>query len=426
MRNNASILDLIPRRNDLLLAYRIINGKDVIVDLVHGTLNTLNTTATRIWELTNGEKSIKEIVDGIVKEFEISVYEAEDDILDIFKEMSLKGWIVNFPIVGVYKENGNEMSGKVFEELREEAMKKQIPLIAHFDLTYRCNLDCVHCYVVCHSERPECTTQEIKHILDQLAKKGVLYITFSGGEIFLRKDLLEILSCARDLHFSVRLLTNGTLADENSITEIATLHPELVAFSIYDMNPEIHDSITNSRKSFERTVNTIQLFKKKNIPLKISTVLMRGNVERYHEIYNFAEELKAQFQADIRITPKTDGSLGPLAFHISDDKIKEVLSDPVFSREGDPEPEQGYYGIFDTIPCGAGHMSCYISPYGDVTPCVQVPVVCGNLKDQLFLDIWNNSPKLREFRRITFSQINGCAECKLFAYCRPCPGCSSH
>jgi radical SAM protein with 4Fe4S-binding SPASM domain len=77
---------------------------------------------------------------------------------------------------------------------------------------------------------------------------------------------------------------------------------------------------------------------------------------------------------------------------------------------------------FNEIPCGAGHMSCYISPYGMITPCVQVPIECGSLRERRFSEIWSNSLELRAFRAIRLSDMPKCTECELFAYCRLCPG----
>ena len=71
-----------------------------------------------------------------------------------------------------------------------------MPIAVHLDVTYRCNERCVHCYLD-HDDHGEMTTAEIKDTLDQLADAGVFFLTFSGGEVFLRRDFFEILEfCA--------------------------------------------------------------------------------------------------------------------------------------------------------------------------------------------------------------------------------------
>ncbi len=417
-----SVLNLIPQKNDAVLAYRIFDGQAVVIDLVSGTLNTLNVTATRIWQLIERNIPVKKIAETIMEEFEVSLQDAIDDVADTLRNMASMGWIKNFPFGKAYEVSKNNKNSKIFEALREQAMLKRIPLVIHFDLTYRCPLRCVHCYLVGGKKHFECTIDEIKNILDQLADAGSLYLTLSGGEIFLRKDLPEIVSYARKLHFAVRLLTSGELINTERVKEVANWHPEMVAFSVYDLDASIHDAITRKKGSLAKTLDAIRALKKEGVPLKISSVLMDRNVSGYRRVYDFAKELGAQFQADYRITPKTDGSQEPLKFHIKEEELKQILSDPIFWREHEPEPAEGYSGIFDTIPCGAGHMSCYISPYGMVMPCVQVQIECGNLREQTFLDIWTSSPALESFRAIRYSDMPKCANCELFAYCRPCPG----
>ena len=101
---------------------------------------------------------------------------------------------------------------------------KDIPISCQFDLTYHCNLNCIHCYIV-KNDIPELKTSQIKNILKQLARAGILFLSFSGGEILTREDFFEIAEYARKLHFSLNLKTNGTLIDEEIADKIAALYP---------------------------------------------------------------------------------------------------------------------------------------------------------------------------------------------------------
>src|SRR2546428_12060771 len=86
----------------------------------------------------------------------------------------------------------------------------RIPLSVHIDLTMRCNERCIHCYRVIE-RRPELTTEELKALLEDVARAGTLYLTFSGGAVFLRQDLFELIEPARRLRFDVRLKSNALL-----------------------------------------------------------------------------------------------------------------------------------------------------------------------------------------------------------------------
>src|SRR5580765_6968894 len=98
----------------------------------------------------------------------------------------------------------------LMREMGAKALKYGIPISVQLDLTYRCNERCIHCYLD-HDDHGEMTTVEIKDLLDQLAAAGVLFLNLSGGEIFMRKDLFEIVEYARKLQFSVKLKTNAVM-----------------------------------------------------------------------------------------------------------------------------------------------------------------------------------------------------------------------
>ena len=76
----------------------------------------------------------------------------------------------------------------------------------------------------------------------------------------------------------------------------------------------------------------------------------------------------------------------------------------------------------DALPCSAGHTACYISPYGDIYPCVQFPLPSGNLRRQRFDEIWYDSPQLQEVRTIRMRDLPTCSSCNLVSSCTRCPG----
>src|SRR5215469_1872500 len=98
----------------------------------------------------------------------------------------------------------------VMDSVIRRSIMGSLPLSVHFDVTYRCNERCVHCYLD-HEDYGELETAEIKSILAQLAASGTLMLTFSGGEIFLRKDFFELLEFAKGLHFDIALKSNALM-----------------------------------------------------------------------------------------------------------------------------------------------------------------------------------------------------------------------
>jgi AdoMet-dependent heme synthase len=79
-------------------------------------------------------------------------------------------------------------------------------------------------------------------------------------------------------------------------------------------------------------------------------------------------------------------------------------------------------GTLESLPCSAGHTSCYVSPYGDVYPCVQFPLPTGNVRQQRFIDIWRHSDRMREVRSIRIKHLTTCTQCTHVSNCTRCPG----
>jgi AdoMet-dependent heme synthase len=154
-------------------------------------------------------------------------------------------------------------------EMNDKAMKMGIPLSVHIDVTYRCNERCVHCYLD-HDDKGEMTTVEIRSVLDQLAEAGVFFLVFSGGEVFMRQDFLEIVEYARRLQFNVKVKTNGVMIHEYEAGRLKQLGVEQVQLSVYSHRPQVHDAITKLPGSLKRTINSIRFLKSQGLKVTMS------------------------------------------------------------------------------------------------------------------------------------------------------------
>ncbi len=326
------------------------------------------------------------------------------------------------------------------DRLISRTVEKRRPLSVHFDLTYRCNERCVHCYLD-HDDHGELTTAECLAALEELASAGTLLITFSGGEIFLRPDLYEILAAARRLHFDISLKTNALLVTPERAARLREFGVRRVQISVYSDDPAVHDAITKVRGSLQRTLAAIPLLIGQGLQVKLACPLMRENLLAYRGVMALAEKLGIPYVLDLTITPMMDGTDGPLAHRASVSSLLPVLQDPkLHACKPQPSPQaasamialptafgsavsSGIEGsAYEDLPCSAGHNSCYISPYGDVFPCVQLPQAAGNLRREKFADIWYHAPQLERLRAVRESQLPLCSRCEIRSYCERCPG----
>ncbi|MEE8076597.1 MAG: radical SAM protein, partial [Candidatus Binatia bacterium] len=145
-----------------------------------------------------------------------------------------------------------------FAKLENQASEQRIPVKATIELTYGCNLRCVHCFNPTHKAKGELSTQDFYRIIDQLAQKGCFVITFTGGEMFMRKDTFEILTYAKKKGFAVILFTNATLITPERADQIQALQPLRVEISIYGATPETYERVTQIPGSFGRFLKGVK------------------------------------------------------------------------------------------------------------------------------------------------------------------------
>jgi AdoMet-dependent heme synthase len=241
----------------------------------------------------------------------------------------------------------------------------------------------------------------------------------------MRRDFFEILEHARHLMFNVRIKTNGVMIGAREARKMREFGVEHIQISVYSHRPEVHDAITKLPGSLIRTIAAIRLIQSQGLKVTIANVLMRGNSSDHAGVQALARELGATYTLDPTITPKIDGDTSILALRIPGSQLNAVFhTEALVGNVEDfcaPPPPAGE-DVMEGYPCSAGHTAAYISPYGDVTPCVQFPLPSGNIRRQRFLDIWRNSPELNDVRSIRAKDLPVCSTCSHVGTCTRCPG----
>jgi AdoMet-dependent heme synthase len=309
-------------------------------------------------------------------------------------------------------------------EMNQRALDLGVPLSVHLDVTYRCNERCIHCYLD-HDDLGEMSTDEIRNILDQLADAGVFFLALSGGEVLMRRDFFTIVEHARRLLFNVKVKTNGVMIREAEARRMRDLGVEQVQISVYSHRPEVHDRITKLPGSLRRTIEAVRFLKSQGLKVSIANVLMTANLSDNAGVMALAKELGVSYTLDPTITPKIDGDRAVLALRAPGSELKQVFQNKELVgnvQEFCAPPPVPDDDVLDGYPCSAGHTSCYISPYGDVFPCVQFPLPSGNLRRDKFIDIWRNSAALAEVRSIRARDLVTCSACSHVGTCSRCPG----
>jgi len=302
-----------------------------------------------------------------------------------------------------------------YEALLDRARQQCIPLWVLWELTWRCNLRCQHCYVRTGPVEGELDTQEALAVLDQLAQAGTLYLILSGGEPLLRADFFTIAEAARQREFAVRIFTNGVLVDELAADRIASLAPLSVEVSVYGRRAATHDAISGVAGSHRGTLRALKLLRERGVPTVAKMTVMRANVGEFDALRAWATEHADRFLYNLLVMPGREGDTGPLDLRLSQEGLRQFYDERM--DVGEPEAREVPLGA---PLCLAGFSIGAIGPTGTVYPCVALPEPAGELKEESFASIWKHSPALGRIRSLTLADT-ACRSCGDLAICTRCP-----
>jgi heme b synthase len=322
-----------------------------------------------------------------------------------------------------------------------------VPKWIAWEVTGRCNLKCIHCRASASidAEEGDFTTEEAKRILDDIRSFSNPVIVLSGGEPLLRKDIWEIAKHGTDKGLRMCMATNGTLVTDRVCEKMKEAGIRMVSLSLDGSTSEIHDNFRNQIGAFKGTLRAAKLFKKHGIPFLINSSFTKRNQEDIPKVFKLAKELGAAAWYMFLIVPTGRGKeiMNEL---VSKDDYEELLKwhfdkereeDNILMR---PTCAPQYYRIYrqetkrqgidferrnlsfstgGSKGCIAGQLIALIDHKGNVQPCSYFPKPAGNIKNQSFKDIWENSPLFKELR--DFKSYKGkCGSCEYLSVCGGC------
>jgi len=288
----------------------------------------------------------------------------------------------------------------------------------HLDLTWRCPLACVHCYLDSHRDaaRNELSTSEWISLLEEARDLGVFSVLFSGGETFVRKDLFAILEAGRAMRFLLRLKTSGVLVGREEARHLAELKPIVVEVTLHGATPETHDAVAGVKGAFERTMAGVRYMHEAGVDVRVVTVAMANTIGETMATIGVCQSLGVPARAYVSLQPTADGRRLDALEASMDEKARvlaALLEDPKAAPRP-PKPEEPL--------CGAARTALYISPSGQIQPCVMWPTVLGNAREGIAKAY--ESPAARLIRGLSHGDREGCKDCELYGFCGFCAACS--
>jgi len=296
----------------------------------------------------------------------------------------------------------------------------------HIEITSLCNERCIHCYIPHDYKISYIEPDLFCDILDQCKNMRLLHLILSGGEPMMHKSFCDFLKKCRENDFSVNVLSNLTLLNNEIIKEMK-MNPLLdVQVSLYSMNPSIHDEITQMKGSFEKTKNAILRLIENDIPLQISCPIMKQNKNCFDEVIKWAEKYKIHVSDDYGIIARYNHTTQNLSCRLSINEIKEVIdskveNDSKYIEHIEIEAEKKNNITSNDFVCSVCNTSICITDNGNVYPCAGwQDYIVGNVKEASLYDIWDNSEKVQYLRSLRKKDFPKCIQCTDKEFCSMC------
>jgi radical SAM protein with 4Fe4S-binding SPASM domain len=321
--------------------------------------------------------------------------------------------------------------GEFSADLHQRQAGERVPLQVSIEVTRRCPLECLHCYNNLpmgdlEAKRRELTKEEHFRVLDELVEMGCFWILYTGGEIFARKDFLEIYTYAKKKGFLITLFTNGTLINEQIADYLVEWPPFAIEITLYGRTRQTYEALTAIPGSYDRCLRGIRLLKERGLPLKLKTVATSINKHEVMAMRRFAEELGVEFKCDGQVNPRIDCSQSPLATRLSPEEVVALdMNDPNVAEEyrklaaRDLNAPPNLSQVDTVYICGGGFNSFAINAYGEIGICVISQQETFAVRGSTVKAVWEESLlRLRSRKR---AKITKCIQCRIQSLCGMCP-----
>lgn len=292
--------------------------------------------------------------------------------------------------------------------LYQLALKTNTIYIAWLDLLIPCNLRCRHCYLD-FSKTDVMPLPKALDILDQLADHGAVELILTGGEIFIRKDLLDIVAHADERGFLFDLYTNGNFIDERMADKLAQFAIQRMQISVYGTTAATHEGITKKPGTFDKSVKAVRLLTERGIRVRMQCHIQKDNFEDAFGFPAFAESLGAEYRFDTKLIPNRTGSTFPMDFGVTVAQQAQLYERGLIDR------------LSPKSQCTASASRARINAAGDVYPCDLISnVVVGNLYKASLADIWGSARRAELREDIMGYAPQRCGGCGHKTDCNPC------
>jgi len=316
------------------------------------------------------------------------------------------------------------------------------PNVIAWESTRACNFACVHCRAQAQKlpDPNQLTTHEALSLVDQITDLCKPVLIISGGDPLQRKDIFEIASYASSRGIRVAMSPSGSGITPDVIRKMKASGVKMISISLDGSKPEIHDNFRKVQGAFELAMKNMSYARQGDLAFRVNTTVTQHNLHDLSSILKLAAEVGAKEWDVFMLVPtgrgKVEMEISPSQYeetlqfiynasHTSPIPIKMTCAPQymrVIAQRQQSEPTQpathgGRHG--GGRGCMAGNGFCFISHIGEVFGCGFLPIPAGNIRQQSFKQIYQQSPLFVELRN--HKLLKGkCGACEYKTLCGGC------
>jgi len=304
------------------------------------------------------------------------------------------------------------------------ALRDRIPISGTMELTSRCNLRCVHCYISGSREpEPGLGTEALMDVIDQIADEGCLWLLLTGGEPLLRPDFREVYGHVKSRGILPMLFTNGTLITDDTADFLASMPPYLVEISIYGSTEATSRRVTGVPGSLGMALAGLERLLDRGVRVGLKTMVMTLNSHEIGSMKTLAKDYGIQFRFDTAINSGLDGDHSPLRYRLTpeetvelDARDEERMQECRELAEDFAASEDGSGSIYQ---CGAGMNTFHVDAFGMLRVCMMSRDRTYSIPEGSFREGWRSF--VPEVLSRQWASDPPCRTCRLRSLCGQCP-----
>ena len=336
--------------------------------------------------------------------------------------------------------------GEFNSKLISNAKKNGVPVSGTFELTSRCNFRCKMCYVCSMANDSEAANAELTakqwlQIGREARDAGLIFLTLTGGEIFLRKDFMEIYEGLVEMGFNITIFSNASLITRDKAEWLSKIPPSKLSATLYGASNETYEKITGCKDGFDRTTRGLDYLKSFGVDIEVKTTVVEGNYREFEKIIEITDKYGTGLGIVNYISPRRVGQgtdpvgnrLSPEVLAMYEEHVEKFNMKRYRESRGDAAQIDHDTMIEQTtlvksikqlnnvknsaFRCMAGQCGFWITCNGHLTPCGLMEAPYSEPLQLGFLESWNVLQK----ECLDVPSCSECTECTMKDNCMACP-----